>query len=337
MSSQTRYVLLGGGAVLLVGLLTGGVAHLQGGIPAFAVAQSGPEELKYVPAEASLIAYASVRDVMQSNLRERLGVAQPDLGGQWRFLDETGVDLEKDIDHIVAGLVSTGEERPAGVVLLTGRFDESRLESLAREQGGAFEEYEGHTLVSLTMGDDETELAMSFVESGVLALGSDGSVRHAIDVSSGRARETDITSNDRLMGLMAHVRETDNAWAIAQFEGNDVLQLLPDDFASQIPPLTAIVFGGRFSDGLSATLTAETRDEQSSQDLRDVLQGVAALARMQTNTRPHLRALLDSVQLGGSETAVSLSFDFQAEVLERALSESDPEPNPEPNPDDDLR
>ena len=337
MSSHTRYVLLGGGAVLLVGLLTGGVAYLQGGIPAFAVAQPGRAELKYVPAEASLIFYASVRDVMQSNLRERLGAAQPDPGGQRRFLEGAGVNLEEDIDHVVAGFVSIGEERPAGVVLLTGRFDQSRLESFAREHGGAFEEYEGHTLVSRAMGDDEAELAMSFVESGVLAFGSDGAVRHAIDVSSGRARETDITSNDRLMGLMTHVRETDNAWAIAQFEGNDVLQLLPDDFP-QIPPLTAIVFGGRFSDGLSATLTAETRDEQSSQDLRDVLQGAAALARMQTNTRPHLRALFDSVQLGGSETAVSISFDFQADVLEGALSELAPETEPEPEPDpDDLR
>jgi len=240
------------------------------------------------------------------------------------------VDLEKDIDHIVAGLVSTEGERPAGLVLLSWRFDESRLESLAREQGGAFEEYEGHTLVSRTLGDDGTELAMSFVESSVLALGTDGSVRHAIDVSSGRAPETDITSNDRLMGLMTHVRETDNAWAIARFEGNDVLQLLPDAYASQIPPLTAIVFGGRVSDGLNATLTAETRDEQSARDLRDVLQGAAAFARMQTNTRPYLRALLDTVQLGGSETAVSLSFDFQSENLEGAFSESDPAP-------DDLR
>lgn len=335
MNSRTRFVLIGGGAVLLVGLLAGGVAYLQGGFPAFAVAKSGPDELRYVPAEANLIAYASVRDVMQSNLRERLGVAQPGLGGQQRFFDETGVDLEKDIDYIVAGFASTGEEPPVGVVLLTGRFDQSRLESLAREQGGTFEQYEGHTLVSRTMIGDGTEFAMSFVESGVLALGSDDSVRHAIDVSSGRALETDITSNDRLMGLMAHVRETDNAWVIVEFEGNDVLQLLPDDFLSQIPPLTALVFGGRFSDGLSATLTAETRDEQSSQDLRDVLQGAAALARMQTNTRPHLRTLLDSVQLGGSETAVSVSFDFSAEALEGALSESGPEP--EPNPDDDLR
>jgi hypothetical protein len=330
MSSRTRYVLLGGGAVLLVGLLAGGVAYVQGGIPAFAVArpaQPGLGELRYVPAEASFVAYASVRDVMQSNLRERLGVAQPDVDRQGRFFDETGVDLENDIDYIVAGFVSTGTEPPAGLVLLTGCFDHSRLEFLAREQGGAVEEYEGHTLVTRAMGHDETELAMSFVESGVLALGSDESVRHAIDVSSGRAQETDITSNDRLMALMTHVGETDNAWAIAQLEGNEVLEMLPGDFAAQIPPLTAIVFGGRVTDGLSATLTAETRDDQSSQDLRDVLQGFAALARMQTDTRPHLRALLDSVQVGGSERAVSLSFDFQSENLEGAFSESEPEPD----------
>ena len=329
MRSNTRYVLLGGGGVLVVGLLAGGVAYLQGGIPAFAVAQSSPDELQYVPAEASLIAYANVRDVMRSNFRERLRAAQPDLDGQQRFRDETGIDLESDIDYVVASLVPTGEERPAGLVLLIGRFDESRLEALAREQGGTVEEYEGHTLVSRAMGDDDAELAMSFVESGVLALGSDGLVKRAIDVSSGRARETDVTSNDRLMGLMTHVRGTYNAWAIAEFDENDTLGFLPDEVGSQIPPLTAMAVGGRVNGGVSATLTVETRDEQSGQDLRDVVQGLVALARMQTSTRPDLRALLDSVRLSSSGTAVTLSFDLPAELLELAFSESDSDPDPD--------
>ena len=323
MRANTRYALFGGGGVLVVGLLVGGVAYLQGSIPGLAGVQSGPDELKYVPAEASLIAYANVRDVMQSNLGARLRAARPDLDGQQRFRDQTGVDLENDIDYIVAAMVPTGEERPDGLVLLTGRFDRSRLEALAREQGGAFEEYEGHTVVSRAMGDDGTELAMSFVESGVLAFGSDGLVRRAIDVSSGHG-ELDVTSEDGLMGLMTHVRRTDNAWVVAQFEDNDALQFLPGEIATQMPPLTAMAVGGRVNGGVSAMLTAETRDEQSSQDLRDVLQGFLALARMQTDTQPDLRALLDSVQLSSSDTAVSLSFDLPAEILDRAFSESDP-------------
>ena len=131
------------------------------------------------------------------------------------------------------------------------------------------------------------------------------------------------------MGLMTHVRGTYNAWAIAEFGRNDTLGFLPDEVGSQIPPLTAMAVGGRVNGGVSATLTVETRDEQSGQDLRDVVQGLVALARMQTSTRPDLRALLDSVRLSSSGTAVTLSFDLPAELLELAFSESDSDPDPD--------
>ena len=326
MRANTRYVLLGGGGVLVVGFLVAGVAYLQGGFPALAVTQSGPAELQYVPAEASLIAYANVRDVMQSSFRQRIREIQPDLDGQREFQEETGIDLENDVDHIVASLVQTGAERPSGLVLLTGRFDEPSLESLAREHGGSAEQYGGHTLLSRALGDDQTELAMSFVDVGVLALGSADMVRRAIDVSSPGAGDTDVTSNERLMGLMTHVRGSHNAWAIAEFDGTDGFSFLPDEVESQIPPLTAMAVGGRVNGGVSATVTVETRDEQAGQDLRDVVQGLVALGRMRASSEPGLRALLDTVQLSSSGRAVTLSFDMPSEILDLVFSTRDDEP-----------
>ena len=211
MKSGTRIVLLCGFAVLAIGLVVSGVAFVRAGLPAFAVTQAAPNGLQYVPHDASLLAYANVRDVMASGFRDSLRALQPGQDGQQEFLEQTGIDIESDIDAVMASLVTDGDS-PSGLVLLTGRFDMARLEELAREQGGSVEEYAEHRLFTRTAEDGE--LAMSFVEPDVLALGAPALIRRAIDQASDRL-VGDVTTNDRLMGLMTHVRETDNAWVVA--------------------------------------------------------------------------------------------------------------------------
>ena len=62
-----------------------------------------PDELRYVPAEVTVVAYADVREVMRSDFRQRLrGVVSsvlPNPDGQREFFDQTGIDIEDDIDR----------------------------------------------------------------------------------------------------------------------------------------------------------------------------------------------------------------------------------------------
>ena len=317
MKVGTRYVVLGGLAILAVGLVVGGVAFLRGGLPAFGGAQSTPDELRYVPADASLLAYANVGDVMGSTFRDSIRALQPGLDGQQEFRERTGIDIENDIDSVVASLAGDGDSL-SGLVLLTGRFDAGRLEQLAQQEGSQVEEYAGHRLFTRTIED--RELSMSFVEPGVLALGSPGMLHRAVDQAS-EGTLADVTTNDQLMGLMTYVRETDTAWAVAQFAGSDMLRLLPDEVVSQMPPVSAMAFGGRFDRGVSATLTVEASDEQSSQDLQAVVQGFVAFARLQVRSRPDLQGLLDSVQLLRIGNMVTLTFEVPPEVLQQAIPE----------------
>ena len=317
MKTGTRYVVLGGLAIIAVGLVAGGIAFLRGGLTAFGVPQSSPDEFRYVPADASLLAYANVRDVMESAFRDSLGGLEPGLDGQREFHESTGIDVESDIDSVVASLSGDGGSL-SGLVLLTGRFDAGRLEQLAQQQGSEVEEYAGHRLLTRTL--EKGDLSMSFVEPGVLALGSPEMLHHAIDQASG-ATVGDVTANDQLMGLMTHVRGTDNAWAVAQFAGSDIMTLLPDEVVSQMPPVSAMAISGRFDQGVSATLTVEASDEQSGEDLQAVVQGFVAFARLQAGSRPAWQGFLDSVQLLRTGNMVTLTFDMPPEVLQLAIPE----------------
>src|SRR3970040_1712965 len=156
MTRQSRYFLFGSVAVLLVGLCTGLVAYYAG-LPMGAFGQTdNPPALAYVPPDAALVAYADVQEVMQSELRQRIRKAVPDKNdGQAAFERETGINIERDIDHVVSLLVPGAEEqRYQGMVLASGRFDATRLEGLALKHGGEVEAYKGKRLINRRASED---------------------------------------------------------------------------------------------------------------------------------------------------------------------------------------
>ena len=203
--------------------------------------------------------------------------------------------------------------------MASGRFDSGRLEGLALEQGGTVEEYRGTRLVLRATGDNE--LAMAFIEPGLVALGSSGVVRRTIDLPAGG----DVTSNPPMMDLLTHVQEGSNAWVIARFDDPAQMAWLPEEVQTRIPPMAAFAVGGHVNGGVRGTVTAEAHDEQAGQNLSEVVQGFLALARLQGGSQPQLSSVLDAFQLTSVGTTVTLSFDLPPEVLEMAFPEQSPD------------
>ncbi len=46
------------------------------------------------------------------------------------------------------------------------------------------------------------------------------------------------------------------------------------------------------------------------------MRGFLALAKLQTNAKPELQAMVDSLQVGGADKTVSLSFTVPSEVFD---------------------
>ncbi|MCH7746821.1 MAG: hypothetical protein IH939_01865 [Acidobacteria bacterium] len=312
MTRQTRYFVLVASGLLVVGLVTGLFAYVNRGA-ALAVSVTGPVELAYVPPNASIVAYANVREVMLSDFRERIRQIAPDGVGQAELEQQLGLNVERDIDHVVAFLAPGPDEgQPAGLVLFRGRFDTTRLEAVARGSGATVSEYAGTRVVSIDVGDVGA-LAMAFMEPGLVAVGNLGMVHQAVDRGSAGA---DITSNEQMMRLLERVDDGSNVWAVGRFGDLSSLGFLPDEVTAQMPAVTAFAVSGRVNGGLSGSFTIEGRDEQAGQNLRDVFRGFLALATMQTTGRPELQAMLDSLQLSGTGTIATLSFWLPSEALD---------------------
>src|SRR5687767_4284093 len=150
MTKQTRYFMAGSAAVLAAGLCTGLVAFYGGGFQALS-ASTGPTELSYVPADASVVAYADVRSIMDSELRQRVKPILPGQSGQDEFQRETGINIETHVDYVVASLspgVDGSLNHSGPLIVARGTFNPDQLTALAREHGGIPEEYRGKQMIS---------------------------------------------------------------------------------------------------------------------------------------------------------------------------------------------
>jgi hypothetical protein len=320
MTKKTRYFLAGSAAVLAAGLGTGLVAYYTGG---FETVSASPveNELRYVPADATLVAYADVRQIMDSDLRARLKEALPmHEEGQREFQAHTGIDIERDVDYVVASLSSVSGQHPAPLVVARGRFNDTQLETLAREHGGTVEDYKGKRIVVCSSTENGTpvptqsgSVTLAFLEPGLLAIGDTNAVKTSIDA---QLSAHSVTSNNEMMELVHEISEYNNAWAVGRFDLLASQANLPEQVSSRLPPIKWFAAAGHVNGGLSGSLRAEARDDQSAENLRDIVRGFLALARMQAGSDPRVQGLVESLQLTGSGKTVALSFTVPAEVIQ---------------------
>ena len=212
--------------------------------------------------------------------------------GQEEFQAQTGIDIERDIDYVVASL-SSGLQKPAPLVVARGRFNDTQLEGLIREHGGTVEEYKGKRIVvsSTSMHGDvpvhePVASTLAFLEPGLVAIGDTAAVKTAIDA---QLTAHSITSNNEMMELVTDIDQSNNAWAVGRFDVLAARRSCPSRSPHAFPRSSGSRRPVTSNGGLSGTLRAEARDDQSAENLRDVVRGLLALARMQAQAIRGLR------------------------------------------------
>ncbi len=343
--SRTRLFLLGSAAILVGGLAAGTAAYM-GALPTRALAsQAGPDDLALVPAGAAIVAYANVHDVMHSEFRQRLTAAMDSKSeGRHKFQEETGIDIEQDIDSVVAAALPdvAGVGHEFGFVALRGRFDTTRIEGLVSAKGGRLDEYRGARLLLPPAHDDAAETdadvesldtpaprshahkhpVIALVDANLVIVGPRESVTAAIDRHQDQAGNS-ILSDGEFVQMLESLDGGSTMWAIGRssvlMDGNAEL---PDQLAAKIPGVKWVAASGYVNGGLRATLRAEAKDAEAGQNLRDIVQGALAIARLQVDNKPELEPLLRSLQVEGTGTSVSVNVALPAELLDVFVSQA---------------
>jgi len=191
-----------------------------------------------------------------------------------------------------------------------GRFDQVRIEGLARDHGGEVSDYQGVRVIAHT--GDETTMALGFLAPGIVAVGSIEGVKGAIDAKrSGR----NVMSNTEIMRLVGEL-DGNNAWAVGRFDAMASSTGLPGELQQRMPTLSWFSAAGHLNGGITGTLKAEAKDDEAAKNLRDMMRGVVAMVKLQADSRPEMRAFVDSLQLGGEGKTVAVGFSVPAEMFD---------------------
>jgi len=323
MTQRTRYFLLGSALVVAVCLCTGLVAYYSGNLP-FGNSSKGPAELAYLPEDTAVVAYADVKAVMNSEVAKKLREALPTGEEKERIQAELGLDLEKDVDSVVVGTPGVGPG-PMGngvIALIRGRFDQARIEAIARQHGSRFEDYNGKRIVLLTMDEPQVNGqganahargALSFVEPGLIALGDVEAIKHGID--SAAAGGKNVTDQAELMGYIGSIGNQSTAWVVGKFDALAKRTPMPADIAAQLPPVQWLMANVHIDGGISGQVRAETRDADAAKNLRDVIQGGLAAGHLLAGKDSRVDTMINSLQVGGTGKSVSVNFTVPPEVL----------------------
>jgi len=136
-------------------------------------------------------------------------------------------------------------------------------------------------------------------------------VRLAVDHAGGN----NLLANTELMRLVAGM-SGESMWAVGRFDALSAQATLPAEVSERIPPISWFSASGRVNGGLQAMVKAEAKDEQAAENLRDIIRGFVALAKMQAGNKPSIQKMLPDVQLSGDGKEVAISFAVTNEMLD---------------------
>lgn len=322
MTKGTRYFVVGAVLVMAGVLCTGLVAYYSGGLKIFA-AKAGPDQLTYVPADASIVGYANVGEVMRSEFRQKLRQVLPSGDARDEFQKETGIDIERDVTDVVASITGDQATVSGGLVLVRGTFSQSNIEALCLQHGATIEDYKGKRLVNMrhempaaggaNAAGDMHQGGLSFVESNLVAVGELGNVKKAIDA---HASGQNVTASKEMMGLVEAEGTSNSAWVVGRFDTLAKTTSLPDQVKNQLPSVQFFAVSARIDGGVTGNVRVDARDDPAAENLRDVVRGVLALAHLQAGKDSKLDGMINSLQLTGTGKTVQLSFAVPSEILE---------------------
>jgi hypothetical protein len=340
MTKKTRYFLFGAAGALIIGLGGGLIAYLaqnRGGVP-----DGLPLEVRYVPSNAEVVAFANIQAVMTSELRRELMPAIE--GGRHKgreMMNDFGVDIEKQVHHIVAYVepyqppdpqAQQRPEIPNALILVQGSFDQAKIEQLIRDRAGAMEDYNGKKI--FVHREEGKEFAVGLAATDLIAMGQADLVRRALDRARGASGNAqDITSNTEMMNLIRD-NAGSTAWVVGEFDAVRRRMRLPNEVTGQVPPLRLVSVKANVNGGMRATIRAEAGDEAAAQQLRDVVRGFVSLARLHGGGKPELQSTLKTIELSGANKTVQISFALAPETLRQMAPHRRGEPptSEPPNP-----
>ena len=319
--TRSRLVVLSSLVVVGVGVVGAlGALYFD---PARAAVGPLPAKGLALPGDTQFVMGFDVHRFVASPFYQRFGKDRQGQGrppGFTELEEKTGLNPERDVDRIVFAGRSVDKGPEGGVILVSGRFDRTKLSRAieTESKGVTFKSHEGTTVYLFREGAGARSGAVAFLDDDTLVLGPRAGVEATItNYAGGKAP---VRANASLMALLESVRPGSTFWAVGDQSVLSRLPLSIPGAAGQgsvsLPPIKSVVVTGDLEPMVAVELTGEAVDSKAAQNLADVVRGFVALASLQASQKPELKDLASAVSVTTDATRVHVNVRVPYELID---------------------
>jgi hypothetical protein len=236
------------------------------------------------------------------------------------FVNQTGVDLQKDVYGVVAAVYGSFESKnPELVGIVNLKYDPDKLLAVFKKNGEftGEETYRDRILYSLKSEDEAKEMRLTFLNQSNIAFGSPLQLKKAIDLNLDKGKS--VLQNASMMKYVDKLDKKSMFWlAIGnipeKMKSAPAGGMMPIDL-SKAEAFTAFMnYKGKT---FSGELRLISQNEAGNKQIADMLNGLKSLGAMGASKEPELGQLLNSIQLSSAADHVKLTFSISEELMNK--------------------
>jgi hypothetical protein len=236
------------------------------------------------------------------------------------FVNQTGIDLQKDVYSVVAAMYGALEsDKPELVGIVNLKYDPDKLLAVFKKHGEFTEEekYRDRILYTVKNKDADKDMRLCFLNKSNIAFGSPLQVKKTIDLNLDKGQSVLKTAS-----IMKYVDKLDKKSMFWMAVGSIPEKMKSAPAGGMMPvDLSKAEAFTAFADFKNKTFSGELRlisqNEAGNKQIADMLNGLKSLGAMGASKEPELGQLLNSIQLSSAADHIKLTFSLSEELMNK--------------------
>jgi hypothetical protein len=285
-----------------------------------------PAHAAFLPAESTFVMGLDVKRLVASPLYQRFKSGPLQSGREtWSELERrTGLIPERDLDQML--MAGTGGRGDSGIALVTGSFQQSKVEgTLAKAAGVSGAVHKGRKVWTFEPGAGRKTQALSVVDDGAIVAGPLPDVHAALDRHESKA--AGLKGNPGLSALVEKVTPGVTFWMCGdQGLVSAVGNTTANTAGWTVPAIKTLVISGDLDPDIRGTILAGTADDAGAKGVADMARGLMGLLAMQATKRPELQDLASGIDIAQQGSDVKIGVRLSYETFARLQATPTPRP-----------
>jgi len=278
--------------------------------------------LGMIPSDVLGVFFVDVHRAMTTEVARKTIQEQKDYQKYQEFIEKTGIDPQKDIYFLAAGIMKgTGEENQEGVGVINLKYDKDAILALIKEkmeeegQELMEEQYESFTLYKAWEKDESG--AFSFINDSNVVVGNEAPVKAVLDVLENK--KDNVFKNEKLSALIDKTNKDALFWGAMLVPAEAMEQA-----ASENPMMGAMkeiesvaLYFDYKNQNLIAEIMAMSPNAEGNKKVAEALNGLKAFGGMAAAEKPEIGELLNKIEISSTDEYVKIYASIPEELVNK--------------------